>query len=179
MGEPALAIAAEAESPAGANGAVSPLKRRVVSSLAWSLTGFGTQQVLRFAFNLILTRLLLPDAFGLMALIDLFILGLYMFSDVGLGLSIVRSHRGDDPHYLNVAWSVQIVRGLVLWLAAWRAGLAVGSSLPDPGAYLVPVGRGLDRSHQRLQFGQYLHQRTAHDPGAGGAPSTRGLLDKR
>ena len=46
-------------------------------------------QVLRFGFNLVLTRLLLPEVFGLMALVDLFLLGLHMFSDVGLGLSIV------------------------------------------------------------------------------------------
>ncbi len=91
---------------------------KVFRALIWSLLGFGTFQVLRFGFNLVLTRLLLPEVFGLMALVDLFIIGLHMFSDVGLGLSIVRSQRGDDPHYLNGAWSLQVVRGFCLWLGA-------------------------------------------------------------
>jgi O-antigen/teichoic acid export membrane protein len=101
------------------------LRRKVMSSLAWSLSGYAASQVVRFVFNLFLTRLLMPEVFGLMALVDLFLIGLHMFSDVGLGTSIVRSHRGDDPHYLNSAWSVQVVRGLCLWLGscalAWPA----------------------------------------------------------
>jgi O-antigen/teichoic acid export membrane protein len=96
-----------------------------MSSLAWSLSGYAANQILRFGFNLLLTRLLMPEIFGLMALVDLFIIGIHMFSDVGLGTSIVRSHRGDDPHYLNSVWSVQVVRGLCLWLVtcalAWPA----------------------------------------------------------
>ena len=36
---------------------------------AWTVMGFGGAQVLRFTFNLILTHLLFPELFGLMALV--------------------------------------------------------------------------------------------------------------
>jgi hypothetical protein len=34
-----------------------------------------------------------------------------MFSDFGLNASIIRSSRGDDPVFLQTAWTVQILRG--------------------------------------------------------------------
>ena len=72
------------------------------------------------------------------ALIELFILGLHMFSDVGLGLSVVRGERGDDPHYLNIVWSLQVVRGGCLWLCActmaWPASVLTPELL-----YFLPV----------------------------------------
>ncbi len=49
-----------------------------------TLGGVGGQQFLRLASNLILTRLMFPEAFGLMALIQTFMVGLQMFSDIGI-----------------------------------------------------------------------------------------------
>ena len=74
--------------------------------------------VIRFGSNLVMTRLLVPQMFGVMAIATVIMVGLAMFSDLGLRQSIVQSRRGSDPVFLNTAWSVQIVRGLILWLFA-------------------------------------------------------------
>jgi hypothetical protein len=63
--------------------------------------------------DLILTRLLFPEAFGLMALVQVFMGGLQMFSDLGVNMSIIQSKRGEDPDFLNTAWTFQILRGLI------------------------------------------------------------------
>ncbi len=89
-----------------------------VRGSAWALTGNLAQQFLRLASNLILTRLLLPEAFGLMALVAVVLTGLQMFSDIGIGPSIIQHKRGESPGFLNTAWTIQIVRGLVLGLVA-------------------------------------------------------------
>ena len=52
-----------------------------------------------------------------MALINTFIQGLNLFSDLGIKTSIIRSPRGEDPVFLNTAWILQVVRGFVLWLS--------------------------------------------------------------
>lgn len=78
--------------------------------------GYIGSQVIRLATNLILTRLLFPEAFGLMALVTMFMVGLQMFSDLGLGPSIVQNKRGDDQKFLDTAWSLQIIRAALLWL---------------------------------------------------------------
>jgi O-antigen/teichoic acid export membrane protein len=89
---------------------------------------------------LILWRLLYAEAFGMMALVNVFIQGLVMFSDVGIGPSIVQHKRGDDPDYLNTAWTIQVMRGFLLCLAAFILAKPVASFYKEPGlAVLIPV----------------------------------------
>jgi O-antigen/teichoic acid export membrane protein len=68
--------------------------------------------------SIVLTRLLLPQYFGLMALVSTVMLGLQLLSDVGLLPSVIGNSRGDEPVFLNTAWTVQIIRGVGLWLVA-------------------------------------------------------------
>jgi O-antigen/teichoic acid export membrane protein len=53
-----------------------------------------------------------------MALVNTLLQGLYMFSDIGIGPSIVQSSRGDEPIYLNTAWTLQVIRSFVLYVVA-------------------------------------------------------------
>lgn len=108
------------------------LMARVFRSTSWILLGYGGSQGLRLASNLILTRILFPEAFGLMALISLVTVGLMLFSDVGIAPSIAQSKRGDDPDFLNTAWSIQVIRGIGLWI------VATGLALPLAGFYDAP-----------------------------------------
>ncbi|MFM6205833.1 oligosaccharide flippase family protein, partial [Planktothrix sp.] len=91
---------------------MTSLSKKAIQGTIWTLFGYGGSQVLRFGGNLILTRLLVPELFGLMALVNTFITGLNLFSDVGIRPSIIRSQRGDDPEFLNTAWTIQVFRGL-------------------------------------------------------------------
>lgn len=73
-------------------------------------------QFLRLISNLIMTRLLVPEMFGLMAMVFVFMSGVSMLSDVGLRANIIQSKRGDTQLFLNTAWSVQVVRGFILFI---------------------------------------------------------------
>lgn len=94
------------------------LKARTLRGSTWSFFGYGAQQVLRLGSNMIMTRLLFPEAFGLMSLAFAFVAGLQMFSDMGIRSSIVQSKRGDDIDFLNTAWTIQIIRGIFLWVVS-------------------------------------------------------------
>lgn len=91
------------------------LKKRAVNGSIWSVTGFGAGQFLRLVSNLLLTRLLFPEAFGVLALVQVVLQGIKMFSDVGISTSVVRDERGDDDSYLNTAWTLQVMRGALIW----------------------------------------------------------------
>lgn len=91
------------------------LRARAIRGSGWTVAGFGAQQVLRLGSNLILTRLLFPEAFGLMALAQVFLSGLAMLSDIGVRGSVIHNPRGDDPDFLATAWTIQVVRGFVLF----------------------------------------------------------------
>lgn len=101
------------------------LKQRAMRSGSWVLFGHLSAQILRFGGNLILTRLLVPEMFGVMAIVSVIMGGLAMFSDVGLLQNIVQSKRGEEPDYLNTAWTIQIIRGFVLFLIALTLSGAV------------------------------------------------------
>src|SRR5207302_5912193 len=71
---------------------------------------------------------------------NVFMQGLAMFSDVGIGPSIVQHELGDDERYLNTAWTIQALRGLCLFAVATAAALPVARFYGQPElASLIPV----------------------------------------
>jgi len=101
------------------------LKQRATRSGVWVILGHLTSQGLRLGGNLILTRLLVPEMFGVMAIITVIMGGLAMFSDVGLLQNIVQSKRGEEPDYLNTAWTIQIIRGFFIFLIALMSAVGL------------------------------------------------------
>jgi O-antigen/teichoic acid export membrane protein len=94
----------------------SSLKARALHGSMWTLTGFAASRGLRLVSHLILAWLLTPQIFGLMALVKVFMQGLELFSDIGIGPSIIQNKRGHDPAFLNTAWTIQVIRGFGLWI---------------------------------------------------------------
>ncbi len=142
------------------------LLARAMRSSALTVAGFGGSQVLRLVSNLVLARLLFPEAFGIMAIVSVIIQGLMQFSDVGVSPAIMQSKRGDDPDFLNTAWTIQMMRGLGLWLAAcalaWPVAQIYDSPLlmqllPVAGLSLLITGFNptrLDSAKRHLRFGR-------------------------
>ncbi|MBL4602293.1 MAG: oligosaccharide flippase family protein [Emcibacteraceae bacterium] len=101
------------------------LKSRVVVASSWAMAGFGLGQLIRLSSNLIMTRLLVPEMFGLMALCQVFLFIMALISDIGIRPSIIRSDRVDDPRFLNTAWTVQILRGGIITSMVLLAALSI------------------------------------------------------
>ncbi|WP_295640475.1 oligosaccharide flippase family protein [uncultured Methylibium sp.] len=106
------------------------LRRRSLRAGAWVGGGHVVGQVTRLIGNLILARLLMPDAFGIMAVISTLMMALNLISDIGAGTVIVQSHRGAERAFLHTAWTLQIIRGLALWMLGLvvAATVALGQS---------------------------------------------------
>ena len=92
------------------------LKQRVLQSGSWTLIGYGANQTLRLGGNLVLTRLLFPEAFGIMAIIQAAIFGITMLTDMGLSQAIIQNRNGNHPEFINTAWTIQVIRGFLGWL---------------------------------------------------------------
>lgn len=142
--------------------------QRVMRGAAFTSGGFVIAQGMRFASNLILARLLFPEAFGLMALMAMVLTGLTMLSDTGVPQSIMQNKRGDDPDFLNTAWTLNLMRGVVLWLVAcalaWPAAWLYEAPellwiLPLGGLSLVMLGAAPTRvftAQRHLQLGRVM-----------------------
>jgi O-antigen/teichoic acid export membrane protein len=121
-------------------------RQRVVSSATWIALGFGYSQIVRLVSNVILAHYLSPHAFGLMALVITFQTGLVLFSDLGIRTSIVQNRRGDDRNFLNTAWTLQIIRGVILGVAACLLAYPAAYWRPNPEEdmlWLMPLFGGL------------------------------------
>jgi O-antigen/teichoic acid export membrane protein len=131
--------------PAGAGAAVAgaSLRRLAVRATGWTLAATYGGQAIRLGSNLVLTRLLFPEAFGVMAIVTLILQSLNLFSDMGIQQSLIQDPRGDDRGFLDTAWTLQVIRGVLLWLAAClAAGVITGAAdagwLPAGGALADP-----------------------------------------
>jgi O-antigen/teichoic acid export membrane protein len=98
--------------------ATKTFKSRVINAGSWSVGGHVVSQVIRLGSNLFMTRLLEPEAFGLLGIVIVLMIGFALFSDIGVTQNIIRSDKGTDPLFLNTAWTVQICRGFLIWLIA-------------------------------------------------------------
>lgn len=129
-----------------ASGDISPslsLRRRAISAGAWNLGALVTSQAIRLGGNLVMARLLMPEMFGIMVIATTVAVVLALLSDMGLRQNIIQSKRGNDPVFLNTAWTVQILRGVVLFavslLVAGFAWFAQVISLSPAGStYAAP-----------------------------------------
>jgi O-antigen/teichoic acid export membrane protein len=116
------------------------VKKKAIRGAAWTIIGYGTNQILRFGSNLILTRLLMPEYFGLMAIVNTLLMGIELFSDVGIGQSIIQNKHGEETEFLNTAWTLQIYRGFLVWLLCLAITFPAASIYKEPRLlWLLPI----------------------------------------
>jgi O-antigen/teichoic acid export membrane protein len=88
--------------------------------------------VLRMAGNVVLTRVLAPDAFGVMGVIASVMMVLTMLSDFGFASFIIRHERGDDPRFLDVIWTIRLIQSSVQAVVMIAGALPVALWLHKP-----------------------------------------------
>lgn len=97
-------------------------------------------QIVRLGKSLVLSRLLFPEAYGVMAIVWAVLYALEMLSDVGLSAAVIRHKRGDDPAFLNTAWTMKAIRGVILSAIACAAAYPASLFYGNPElALLIPV----------------------------------------
>ena len=107
-------IAATEEPAPGAPPKKGHLRERLLRGSLFEIGGYGTQQIIRLGSNLILTRLLFPEAFGLATNVFTLLTGLALIAETGFGSCVIQSKRGDEPDFLNTVFTIHAIRGFVL-----------------------------------------------------------------
>jgi O-antigen/teichoic acid export membrane protein len=86
----------------------------IVQRVGWTTGAHATSQALRLVTNVILARLLAPELFGVMVVVNTLRTGTELLSDLGVGQNIVSNKNAEDPDFVDTAWSIQALRGLIL-----------------------------------------------------------------
>lgn len=115
--------------PISAGPALPRWRMRMGSNVSLVMITAITITALRLPSTIVLTRLLSPEDFGVTAITAAIVAVLVMVSDLGFGVFIIQHGRGDDARFLDVVWTVRLLRSAVL-----TAGLAV---LARPLAVLI------------------------------------------
>jgi len=107
-----------------------PLRDAALRGSAWTAASFVLLQAIRLVGNVAIASLLSPAVLGVMVIVRVVAQGLEMCSDLGLSQNVVQHRRGDEAAFLNTAWTLQVMRGLVLFIVcaalAWPASVLYG-----------------------------------------------------
>ncbi len=87
----------------------------------WLITGGILEKSLKFIRNIILTRLLAPEIFGLMAMVLSISFFFESLTYVGFDKAIVQNPEGEEPTFLNGVWWFSLIRSIFIYIAGFLA----------------------------------------------------------
>ena len=112
---------------------------RLTSGGIWLGIGSSVEYSFRILRNVILVRLIAPDAFGIMAIVLAFYQFFESFTQLGVREAVIQSPKGNDELYLNGVFWLSIFRSLFLFISAYFAVPFIAQFYKDPE--LVPMMR--------------------------------------
>lgn len=125
------------------------ITEQAVKSGVWVTLINVFDRVLQLAKLVVLARILAPSDFGLMGIALLTLATLEQFSQLGLDTALIQRKEERVDEYLNTAWSMKIVRGLVITGVAFVFAPLAAQFFSEPRATaiirviaLAPLVRG-------------------------------------
>jgi O-antigen/teichoic acid export membrane protein len=116
------------------------LESRALKGTYYVVAFYGLALAIRMGSSIVLTRYYAPGMFGLMTLITTVIVGLTLFTHIGLEDSIIANPRGDEEVFINTAWTIQVLRGIAVWLVTVVLAWPVAHFYGQPSLiWLLPV----------------------------------------
>jgi O-antigen/teichoic acid export membrane protein len=103
------------------------LEKRALKGTGYVVIAYGLAMALRLVNSTVLSHLLAPAYFGLMALTTTITVGLYLVSHLGLEDGVIQNSRGEERNFLLTAWTLQVIRGTALFLVTIPLAIPVAA----------------------------------------------------
>jgi lipopolysaccharide exporter len=100
---------------------------------------FGLQAVIRLVSSLILTRVLVPEAYGTITMLLSIIYIIGNIVDTNVTLFIVRDKNGEQPHYLNTAWTIRLIRSVLSCVVLFVCAPLIATKIYDLPNLTLPL----------------------------------------
>ena len=113
------------------------IRHRVLQAGGWALAGFAVEKGIALLQLVVLARLLVPGDFGLMMASAAILLAVQAFSELGLEPAVIAKPNVNEED-LRVAWTLSIIRGIVLAIGLWGLAdvIATGMQIPELGLFI-------------------------------------------
>ena len=94
---------------------MTSFRLKVRNGFLWAALGAFAGRGLQFVTEIILSRILFPEDFGLMA-VGLAVLNISeMLTETGFSSALIQK-QGDIKRYLNTAWTMEVIKSILLFL---------------------------------------------------------------
>jgi O-antigen/teichoic acid export membrane protein len=126
-------VQATSEAPAFGDELVvsKALTGRAVSGVLWSATSRLGQQLIQFGTSVVLARLLVPEAFGLVAEVLVFTNFAWVLVDFGFSAALIQRENLEERHITSAFW-LNLAVGLFLTVATIAISPAVAAFYHQP-----------------------------------------------
>ena len=97
------------------------VKEQALSAFFWNFLDKGGQQIFQFVFTFMLLRLLVPQEFGLIAILSLFIAVANIMQESGFTSAVIRKKETDETDYSSVFYfniSVSLIFYVLFYFSA-------------------------------------------------------------
>jgi len=108
------------------------LRAKATRGGAWLGSGSVAEQAARFGRNIVLTRLLAPQAFGVMAIVMSCSAIINTLTDVGHSAAVIQNPRGREQAYLNAGWWMGMCRAIFIYAVIFTMGPWVARFYGNP-----------------------------------------------
>jgi len=98
------------------------------SKFFWTAGTFGLSAGLKFGLNIVLAWLLAPEILGILLVVNAVRLGIELLTDVGIEQNMVHHPDGLEQRFRDTAWTLQVLRGLLLSLVFLAAAPALAQA---------------------------------------------------
>lgn len=116
------------------------MKKKVVSGLFWKFSERITAQLVSLVVSIVLARLLLPEDYGAISLVTIFITLANVFVSDGFGVALIQKKDADNVDFSTVFY-FSIFFSLMLYIVLFWAAIPIAAFYDMP--ILVPVLRVL------------------------------------
>ena len=93
---------------------------------------FAALTVIKVISSVILTRILKPEAYGVFTIVSSIGVVVALLGDIAITVTVVRAEDGDQPGFLNTAWTLRLGRSLLNFVLMYAAAPLIA------GLYHVP-----------------------------------------
>ena len=107
------------------------LKEKTAKGLFWGGMNNGIQQLLGFAFGIVMARLLVPEYFGLVAMITVFSAIANALQNSGFSTALINEKEQKDSNYNAVFW-FNIGMGVVIYLILFFCAPLIADYYREP-----------------------------------------------
>jgi O-antigen/teichoic acid export membrane protein len=143
----------------GAESSTGASRERQATFLAFYMV--AVTRALHYISSFVLLFLLSPADFGVMAVAMSFVAIMNSLTNFGVDSALI-SYQGDERHLLNDAWTLEIIKGLVLSLVLFLAAPSIASWMNQPTlldilrvlslAFIVQSGKNIGLVSERKRF---------------------------